>query len=161
MACRFLFQSKRQLNIVTSYLMVFIQKTQKKAMSVLRFPIPVNSCPWSTFTAWIFFQAFFSQLHAQVAFTTAMTFLQIILHSAVHIYDFHIFIISSLSFHGFITNQLQRPTPSWLVSLIGRALPTGNAEVKGSNPVEDWIFLWGLLSQLHKLSIQLRWSSFK
>ena len=33
----------------------------------------------------------------------------------------------------------QRPAPSWLVSLIGRALPTGIAEVKGSNPVQDWI----------------------
>ena len=58
MACRFLFQSKRQLSIVTNYLMVFIQKTQKKAMSVLPFPIPVNSCAWSTFTAWIFFSGF-------------------------------------------------------------------------------------------------------
>ena len=27
------------------------------------------------------------------------------LNSAVHIYDFQMFIISSLSFHGFITNQ--------------------------------------------------------
>ena len=51
-----------------------------------------------------------------------MTFLQIILHSEVHIHDLHIFIISSLSFHGFITNQFQRPAPTWLVSLIGRAL---------------------------------------
>ena len=34
-----------------------------------------------------------------------MIFIHIILHSAVQIYDFHIFIISSSSFHGFITNQ--------------------------------------------------------
>ena len=27
-------------------------------MSVLPFPIPVNSCAWSTFTAWIFFSGF-------------------------------------------------------------------------------------------------------
>ena len=35
---------------------------------------------------------------------------------------------------------IQRPAPSWVVSLIGRALPTGIAEVKGSNPVQAWIF---------------------
>ena len=42
---------------------------------------------------------------AKVAYITAMIFLQIILHSVVHMYDFHIFIFSSSSFHGFITNQ--------------------------------------------------------
>ena len=36
--------------------------------------------------------------------------------------DFHIFTTLSSSFHGFITNKIQRPAPSWLVSLIGRAL---------------------------------------
>ena len=30
--------------------------------------------------------------------------------------------LTSSSFHGFITNQFQRPAPSWLVSLIGRPL---------------------------------------
>ena len=39
-----------------------------------------------------------------------------------HIYDFHIFIISSLSFHAVYHEPIQRPAPSWLVSLIGRAL---------------------------------------
>ena len=34
-----------------------------------------------------------------------MIFFYIILHSAVLIYDFHIFITSSSSFHGFNTNQ--------------------------------------------------------
>ena len=34
-----------------------------------------------------------------------MIFFYIILHPAVLIYDFHIFITSSSSFHGFITNQ--------------------------------------------------------
>ena len=40
-----------------------------------------------------------------VASITAMIFLHIILHSAVYKYDFHIFMTSSSSFHGFITNQ--------------------------------------------------------
>ena len=39
-----------------------------------------------------------------------------------HIHDFHIFIISSLSFHAVYHEPIQRPAPSWLVSLIGRAL---------------------------------------
>ena len=39
-------------------------------------------------------------------------------------YNFHIFITSSSSFHGFIMKLIQQPAPSWLVSLhvIGRAL---------------------------------------
>ena len=36
---------------------------------------------------------------------TWIIFFYIILHSAVHMYDFHIFITSSSSFHWFITNQ--------------------------------------------------------
>ena len=36
---------------------------------------------------------------------TAMIYFRIILHPAVHIYDFLIFITSSSSFHGFTTNQ--------------------------------------------------------
>ena len=42
---------------------------------------------------------------AKVAYTTAMIYFHIILHPAVHIYDFHIFITLSSSFRGFITNQ--------------------------------------------------------
>ena len=41
-------------------------------------------------------KAFFLFATAKVAYITAMIFLQIILYSAVHIYDFHIFIISVL-----------------------------------------------------------------
>ena len=62
-------------------------------------------------------QAFFSQLHKLLI--TAMIFLQIILHSTVYIYDFHIVIISSSSFHGFITNQFNDLLP---VGSYGRAL---------------------------------------
>ena len=43
---------------------------------------------------------------AKVAYITAMIILCLILHSAVHIYDFHIFKTSSSSFHRFITNQI-------------------------------------------------------
>ena len=54
---------------------------------------------------------------------------------AVLIYDFHIFIASSLSFHVFITNQLNDLLPvGLLVQLVARC--TGIAEVKGSNPVQ-------------------------
>ena len=69
--------------------------------------------------------------------STAMIFPQIILHSAVYIYDFHIFIISSSSFHGFITNQFNDrdlPPVGLLAQLVERC--TGIAEVKGSNPVQ-------------------------
>ena len=41
-------------------------------------------------------KAFFLFATAKVAYITAMIFLQIILYSGVHIYDFHIFIISVL-----------------------------------------------------------------
>ena len=44
---------------------------------------------------------------AKVAYITAMIILCLILHSAVHIYDFHIFKTSSSSFHRFITNQIK------------------------------------------------------
>ena len=52
-----------------------------------------------------------------------------ILHRAVLIYDFHIFITTSSSFHGFITNQFND---------LERC--TGIAEIRGSNPVQAWIF---------------------
>ena len=44
-----------------------------------------------------------NRLHLEVASITAMIYFHIILHPAVHIYDFHIFIISSSSFHGVIS----------------------------------------------------------
>ena len=68
-----------------------------------------------------------------------MIFIHIILHSAVQIYDFHIFIISSSSFHGFITNQFNDLLPVGLLAqLVERC--NGISEVKGSNSVQAWIF---------------------
>ena len=49
-----------------------------------------------------------------------MIFFHIILYPTGLIYDFHIFITSSSSFHGFNTNS---NSTSWLVSSIGRAPP--------------------------------------
>ena len=45
-----------------------------------------------------------------------MIILHLILHSAVHMYDFHIFITSSLSFHGFITNHFNDLLPVGLLA---------------------------------------------
>ena len=53
---------------------------------------------------------------AKVAYITAIIVLRIILHSAVHIYDFHKFITSSSSFHGFITNQFNDLLPVGLLT---------------------------------------------
>ena len=81
-----------------------------------------------------FFQGFFFAT-AKVASVTAMIFFHIIIHPAVLIYDFHIFITSSLSFHVFITNQLNDLLPvGLLVQLVARC--TSIAEVKDSNPVQ-------------------------
>ena len=52
-----------------------------------------------------FFFSGFLFATAKVAYITAVIFLHIILHSAVRIYDFHLFITSSSSFHLFITTQ--------------------------------------------------------
>ena len=69
------------------------------------------------------------------AFITAMIFFHIILHPAVLIYDFHIFITSSSSFHGFITKQFIDLFPVGLLAhLVERC--TGISEAKGSNPVQ-------------------------
>ena len=46
-----------------------------------------------------------------------MIFFHIILHSAVLISDFHIFITSSSSFSRVYNEPIQRPAPSWLVSV--------------------------------------------
>ena len=56
---------------------------------------------------------------AKVTSITEMIIFHIILHPAVHIYDFHIFITSSSSFHGIITNQFNDLLP---VGSTGRAL---------------------------------------
>ena len=63
-----------------------------------------------------------------------MIILHLILHSAVHKYDFHIFVTSSSSFHGFITNQFNDLLP---VGLLGY---TDIAEVNGSNPYKTEFF---------------------
>ena len=53
---------------------------------------------------------------AKVAYITAMIILHLILHSSVYIYDFYIFITSSSSFHGFITNQFNELLPVGLLA---------------------------------------------
>ena len=54
---------------------------------------------------------------------------------AILIYDFHIFLTSSSSFHRFITNQLYNLLPVGLLAqLVERC--TGITEVKGSDPVQ-------------------------
>ena len=81
-----------------------------------------------------FFQAFFFAT-AEVASITATMFFNVILPAAVRIYEFHIFITSSSSFHGFNTNQFNNLLPVGLLAqLVERC--TGIAEVKGSNPVQ-------------------------
>ena len=45
-----------------------------------------------------------------------MMILHLILHSAVHTYDFHIFKTSSSSFYGFITNQFNDLLPVGLLA---------------------------------------------
>ena len=55
---------------------------------------------------------------------------------------------------------IQRPAPSWLVSLIGRALHRYRRG-QGFESRTSLNFFQAFFSQLHKLSIQLRWSSFK
>ena len=88
---------------------------------------------------------------AKVAYITARIILHLILHSALHIYDFsyiHNFIIILPRVYN---EPIQRPAPSWLVSLIVSC--TGIAEVKGSIPVKAWIFFKAFFSQLQKLRI--------
>ena len=54
---------------------------------------------------------------------TGMIYFHIILHPAVHIiYDFQIFITFIIILSRVYNEPIQRPAPSWLVSLIGRAL---------------------------------------
>ena len=66
-----------------------------------------------------------------------MIILQIIIHFAVHIYVFHNYIHNFIIILSQVYNEpIQRPAPSWLVSLILVESYTGIAEVKGSNPVQ-------------------------
>ena len=87
-----------------------------------------------------FFFLLFSQLQKLRLQLRQSTFSwHIILHPAAHIYDFHIFISSSSSFHGFVTNQFNDLLPVGLLAqLVERC--TGIAEVKGSNLVQAWTF---------------------
>ena len=73
---------------------------------------------------------------------TAMIFFDIILHSAVLISDFHIFITSSSSFSRVYNEPIQRPAPSWLVSLIGTALHRKNTTTFSDDPFLPEIFHW-------------------
>ena len=51
-----------------------------------------------------------------------------------------------------MTNQFNDPLPVGLLAqLVERC--TGIAEVKGSNPVQAWIFFQAFLSQLQKLRL--------
>ena len=98
--------------------------------------------------AWIFSGFLFAT--AKVASVTATMFFNVIFPAAVLIYDFHIFITSSSSFHGFDTNQFNNLLPVGLLAqLVERC--TGIAEVKGSNPVQAWI-LSGLLFAAAKVA---------
>ena len=63
-----------------------------------------------------FFLSAFLFATAKVTYITTMIILNLILHSAVHIYDFHIFIIVSSSFHRFITNQFNDLLPVGLLA---------------------------------------------
>ena len=101
----------------------------------------------------IFFSGFLFRT-VKVGSITAMIFFRLILHPAVSIYDFHILISSSSSFQWRVYNEPTKcPAPSWLVSSIGRALHRYRAEVKGSNPVQAWIFPGFLLASAKVASI--------
>ena len=80
-----------------------------------------------------------------------MIFFYIILHHAVLIYDFHIFITSSSSFYRFITNQFNGLLPAGLlVQLVERC--TCIAEVKGRIPYKPENFFSRLLFATSKVA---------
>ena len=89
---------------------------------------------------------------AKVAYITAMIFLHIILHSAVHIYDFRIFTTSSTFFSRVYNEPIQRPAPSWLVSLLGRALHRYHRD-QGFESRTSLNFFQAFFSQVQKLRI--------
>ena len=76
---------------------------------------------------------------AKVASITATFLFHIILYPTVLAFDVHIFLTSSSSFLRFNTNQFNDLLP---VGLLPQSIKycTGIAEVKGSNPVQAWIF---------------------
>ena len=68
-------------------------------------------------------EAFFSQLQKLRLYYTAMIIFHLILHPAVHIYDFHIFITLIIILSRVCKNEpIQRPAPSWLLAQLVRAL---------------------------------------
>ena len=89
---------------------------------------------WNPVQTGFFFSGFLFAT-AKVASKTAMIYFHTILHPAVHINDFHIFITSSSSFHGFITNQFNDLLPVGLVAQLIRALHRYRTG-QGSNPVQ-------------------------
>ena len=83
----------------------------------------------------------------------AMIFLQIILHSAVHIYDFHNYVHNFIIILSWVYNEpIQRPAPSWLVSLIGRGLQWYRRG-QGFESSTSLNFFQAFFLQLHKLHI--------
>ena len=62
-----------------------------------------------------------------------MIILHLILHSSVHIHDLHIFMTSSSSFHGFITNQFNDQLPVGLLAQLVEHC-TGIAQAFFSQP---------------------------
>ena len=86
-----------------------------------------------------FFQGFFFATAKVVSITLMIFFFHTILHPAVLIHDFHIFITSSSSFLGFITNHFNDLLPVGSLAILVKRC-TGIAEVKGSNPVQACIF---------------------
>ena len=67
-------------------------------------------------------QTGFLLVTGKVVSITVMIFFHIILDPAVLIYDCHIFITSSSSFHRFITNQFNDLLPVGLLAQLARAL---------------------------------------
>ena len=69
--------------------------------------------------SWIF--SSFLSATAKVVFITVLIIFHLILHPTVLIYDFHIFMTSSSSFHGFIMNQFNNLLPvGFLAQLVER-----------------------------------------
>ena len=87
-----------------------IEKIEKKNKN----KVVKNSGLYGIRTLDLFFRLSFR--NAKVAYITARIILHFIIHRAVHIYDFHIFITSSSSFNGFITTQFNDLLPVGLLA---------------------------------------------
>ena len=94
---------RKIIAVVYATFAVVKRKPEKKN----RFVRDSNPLPLRPVQRWYsaeFFSGFLFAT-AKVAYITAMIFLQIILHSAVHIQDFHIFIISRNSVKSLMTHE--------------------------------------------------------